>query len=487
MDLRWGSGISLKALVDKENNRVILAESDEDFIDVLFSFLTMPMGTIIRVTRGTLPIVTIGCINNLYGSVYNLDPQRFQTEACKTMLLYPRNAAEDECKRLKLYTDDGDPLKYFLCNNRNCRISGKHLLSHYRNAICSCGERMDFEMPLTKKESTGKVFDARDRGTFLKGLTRFIVTDALEVMAASTEESFSLLNRLQVTDVKAIEERKFHIGLSEVFTLLKYSLVAEATLTTTLLKQNPKPESGQQNFCRGRYARSRVTPTSNTHGEILVKLTVSKSKNKVCYAEANEDFVDLLFSFLAVPLGYIVKEIRNTFGGCIAHLYNSVEKLDAMQCLKSNKHKEMLLSPKLAPDFSYNNHPLSIEQDGHPPYYFESWTISNTKTDALSSKKSSSCNISSMLTVLDPKSHAKDAKSGGFLIGPAKFTITDDLTITPISPVLCLSLLSKLEVALDDVEECIVHVSSEEALKLLVASLDSESALTNVFLRQPHP
>jgi hypothetical protein len=38
--------ISLKASVDKKSNRVVFVESDEFFVDILFSFLTMPMGTI---------------------------------------------------------------------------------------------------------------------------------------------------------------------------------------------------------------------------------------------------------------------------------------------------------------------------------------------------------------------------------------------------------------------------------------------------------
>ncbi|KAK3184630.1 hypothetical protein Dsin_031916 [Dipteronia sinensis] len=98
---------------------------------------------------------------------------------------------------------------------------------------------------------------------------------------------------------------------------------------------------------------------------------VSKSKNIVCFAEASEDFISLLFSFLTVPLGCIVKEMYSgTSKGCITHLYNSVDKLDAKQYLKSSEHKEMLLSPKLAPNFSYDNHPLGIEESKHSPHYF---------------------------------------------------------------------------------------------------------------------
>ncbi|KAL5814682.1 hypothetical protein ACOSQ4_025323 [Xanthoceras sorbifolium] len=447
--------IRLKALVDKEKNRVILAESDEDFIDVLFSFLTMPMGTIIKRTRNVdiPPTVGIGRMNNLYESIANLDEQQFRTEACKSMLLHPRNAAEAECKRLKLKIDDA----------------------------------MNFEIAFSGKESKARVFDARDRGVFLKGLTRFIITDALQVMPASTEASLSLLYELQVTDEKIIEEQSHYIGVDKVLSLLKYSLVAEASLTKTLLKQNPEPELGKEDVCCGsRYAKSRMIPASNMHGGIRVKLTISKSKNIVCYAEASEDFVDLLFSFLTVPLGYTVKEMHNTFGGCITHLYNSVEKLDGEHYLKLCKHKEMLLSPKCAPDFSYKNYPLSIEEDRHPPYYVGLVYRNGKTVDELKSDDTSFTfyGQTSMLTVMDPKSHFKEATSGGFLMGPAKFTVTDNLIITPISPVTCMSLLSKLEVPFNDIKECVVHVGGEEASKLLLASFESESALTNAFLRE---
>ncbi|KAK4856012.1 hypothetical protein QYF36_013261 [Acer negundo] len=264
-------------------------------------------------------------------------------------------------------------------------------------------------------------------------------------MPASVESSHSLLYALQVTDGKIIEERSFYIGVDKILTLLKHSLVEEAPLTKTLLEQNPEPE-----------------------------------------LEASEDFVDLLFSFLTVPLGYIVKKMCNAFGGCISHLYKSVEKLDTEQFLKSCKHKEMLLSPKLAPDFSYET--LSIEEDRHPPYYYESQIIHGVKVGVLKSDKPSTLIEGSLtLTVMDPKSHFKEAKSGGFLMGPSKFTITDNLIVTPISPVSCMSLLNKLEVPLNDVKECVVHVGCEEALKLLQASLVSESALTNAFLREANP
>ncbi|KAI9195276.1 hypothetical protein LWI28_013453 [Acer negundo] len=481
--------INLKALVDKENNRVIFAEADEDFVDVLLSFLTMPMGTIIRLVHSKPPTLGIGCINNLYESVENLDVQQLQTKECKTMLLYPKNAVAAECKRLKINIDE--PLKYFICNRKNCTLFGYKLVSHYKDINCVCGGTIASEIELFEKvQLQERDLDARDNGAFVKGLTRLIISDELEIIPASYKASLSLLSKLGVTDRTTVEECNVNVGVDEVLTLLKCLLLSKMPLTETLLKHNPVPELGRVDFDRGSYVKSRMKkPASNVNRKIRVKLVVSKSKNMVCFAEASEDFVNLLSSFLTVPLGCIAKEMHSgTSKGCITRLYNSVKELDAKLYLKSSKHKEMLLSPKLAPNFSYENHPLGIEENKHPLYYHAEnlsgyKCVTTDKTDISSNKLKVST-----LIVMDPKCGVEQATSGGgFVTRPAKFTVTDNLVITPLSPVACVSLLNKMKVLLSDVEERFVHVGTEEALRLLVASFVSESALTNAFLREPNP
>ena len=83
------SGICLKVLVDKKKNKVVFAECDHDFVDVLFSFLTMPIGTIMRVASIKSLNVGIGCMSNLYKSIENIDVQHFRNQACRIMLLSP--------------------------------------------------------------------------------------------------------------------------------------------------------------------------------------------------------------------------------------------------------------------------------------------------------------------------------------------------------------------------------------------------------------
>ncbi|GMP39385.1 hypothetical protein CsSME_00010244 [Camellia sinensis var. sinensis] len=80
--------ISLKILVDKEKNRVVFAEANKDFVDIIFSFMTIPIGTIIRLIREHLLNGEIGCLNNLYESVENLNEEHQRSEH-KELLLHP--------------------------------------------------------------------------------------------------------------------------------------------------------------------------------------------------------------------------------------------------------------------------------------------------------------------------------------------------------------------------------------------------------------
>jgi hypothetical protein len=79
----------VKLFVDKEKRKVLFAESDKEFVDVLFGFLTMPLGTIVRLLDKQSQM---GCLHEVYKSVEDLSTEYFQTKACKAMLLKPLNA-----------------------------------------------------------------------------------------------------------------------------------------------------------------------------------------------------------------------------------------------------------------------------------------------------------------------------------------------------------------------------------------------------------
>ncbi|BBH04696.1 Protein of unknown function D [Prunus dulcis] len=427
--------IELKVLVNNVSNKVIFVESDGDFIDVLFSFLTIPMGTVIRLSHRSQPL-GIGCMDNIYGSVESFDSQLFRTEECRAMLLRPRNRTEYLLDNLKLKFDDSEPMRY------------------YQKVRCPRCER------LMDTETTLPVSGAEDGEVFVKGPARFIISDDLQVMHPFTSTSSYLVKNLGCTGWNSIEELTVNVGVDEVLKLLMCSLVSKMPLTETLLKHEPLPELSNENVDQEIYVESRMLgdATNEEEEKISIKLIVSKSRKMVCYAEAGEEFVNLLFSFLTLPLGFIVKQMQdNSMKGCIDQLYKSVQDLDE-QCLKSNNHKKMLVSPKLLPGFGYKNHPLGIEE--------ASYRLAVDTTLIHSNKQVKSVEF------IDPKSHPnKDDNALGFLKGPAMFMITDSLNVSPISAILGLSILCELNVPVTDIEVQVAQVGKKEPKAVLLLTI----------------
>ncbi|KAJ4835200.1 hypothetical protein Tsubulata_037003, partial [Turnera subulata] len=146
--------------------------------------------------------------------------------------------------------------------------------------------------------------------------------------------------------------------------------------------------------------------------------------------------------------------------------------------MKSDELKDDLLSPKIPLGFAYENQLLGLEEVDQ--WYYNSRDCrghDTLKTDGV---------VSTCLSIRDPKSHPEggEREGVGFLKEAAMFTVTDDLKITPISPVSSLLLLNKLEVPLSDVGKLTVRIGREEASRLLVAAFLSEHPLTDVFMRR---
>ncbi|KAM5583402.1 hypothetical protein ABKV19_003348 [Rosa sericea] len=244
-------------------------------------------------------------------------------------------------------------------------------------------------------------------------------------------------------------------------------------LSETLLKLKSKPnlsnEYPNQGIC---IEPQTVGSWMNEEGNISLKLMVSKSQKIVCYAEAGEDFVNLLFSFLTVPLGFIIKQIQDSSSslkGSNEQLYKSVQDLDD-EFFKSNYQKEILLNPKLHPGFCYENHLLGIEYGLETSnYYAQYWTgdsfskVVTTDEAFVPSYSSSMPSVTTVPLKLNYCETQYDAvRDQGFLNGPTMFTITDNLITRPISPLFGLSVLNEMMVLFTDIEEQIVQVGKEE-------------------------
>jgi hypothetical protein len=201
--------ISLKVMVDKKRDRVIYAEAGKDFVDVLLSFLTLPLGTIARLVakESNIEAVKFGSINSLYKSVKDLDQKYLWNQTCKEMLLNPRNSMEGYCRKLRLNIDDTEPLKYFYCENLECNSSvkeGKNRLSLFRNQKCGCGNLLISAAGRWSLENG-----------FAKENATFIISDDLYVMPNVFGTVVYLHQKHKITSIEAIVEKTVEISKKE--------------------------------------------------------------------------------------------------------------------------------------------------------------------------------------------------------------------------------------------------------------------------------
>ncbi|KAI9080109.1 hypothetical protein K1719_037925 [Acacia pycnantha] len=441
------SSSPLRLFVDKERNKVVMGEASGDFIDALLSFLTLPLGTIIR-----LRSAEVGCINNLYRSVQNLNTQVFWNGICKKILLCPRNPCEMLCQKLKFNVDDTEPTKYFMC--AYCRLRGdgsEKLLSTFAGVSCSCGKLMDQEVKVSLKFSWEENNNLTGDGVFVRGESIYLIFDDLTVLQSSACNTIHQLVQLGYTDFTKLTEISANVGLNQIMDLLKRALISTSSLTDVFLG----PEAGgsvssftpllaSQNVCWS-------GPSCNN-----LRLIVSKSKNKILYAEAEEDFADFLFSFLSMPLGSTLKLLDGNVNlGSMHNLYKSVKSLNP-SWFGRYRSKCHPFSPLLDLEVAFQNgckkQPLDVRE----------------KSISLETVK-----------LFEPRCADGRREAEGFVRRPSIFAVMDDLRVTPLMSTSSISFLQKLQVPFNDLEEHKVTIHETEALNLLGASLTSKAALTN--------
>ncbi|CAH8269739.1 unnamed protein product [Arabidopsis lyrata] len=464
---------TLRLIVDEEKNKVVLAEACRDFVDVLFSLLTLPMGTIVRLLenhRKSEP-VTVGCFNNLYRSVVEMSRDSFETEACKQMLMYLRSVRDVQCKRLKLNINPTEDIKCFKCP------SYCSLYSNFNTSICSCGNLTNEEIKLENKEKVAGQNQSDANGVFVSGRCSFILTDDLEVAVKSTELVLNKLKSLGCADVSKLGERLLDIGLEEVLTLLECIFSSNAPLTDAFL--NKKSPQGVTKFYKSLSpCLEKKEDETEPEKVVTLKAFVRKQDMKILFIECGEEFVELLLSFLAVPLESVWEISGSSISlGCIGNLCRSFSDL------KANEGTEVSPSTCVLPSF-YNFQmqlPGIITQQ--PPVYYRyrlndyrqvSYGLTTNGNRTTYFRKDRIVRVD----LMDPKSRGINKSTHGFLKKETKFTVLDDLTITSMNSCSTVCLLKNLQSHADDLEVQVVSISNAEALNLLRASLVTSAALS---------
>ncbi|KAH7855571.1 hypothetical protein Vadar_026366 [Vaccinium darrowii] len=203
--------MDLKLFFSKCRNEVLYAESGEDFVDFLFSFLTFPLGSILKLLGGKS---SLGCVDNLYSSVQNLSTNNYlQSEEIERMLLSPKHAPFSACESQLLDIEESVNTQYIVDSCSNCNsfegiFSGPLSLVNPKS---------------TSGETTGG-------GGFVKGPVKFMVTDALAVTLLSPTSITSYLADLNVP-ITDVGKKDVRVGKNEALNLLKMALVSGKALT----------------------------------------------------------------------------------------------------------------------------------------------------------------------------------------------------------------------------------------------------------------
>jgi hypothetical protein len=226
--------IPLRILVDRENNKVVAVEATKDFVDTLFSFLSLPLATIIRLlstnndqqSSSSSSSSFLGSIKNLYESVQNLTPHDVWNPVCKQMLLNPKNPCESLCTKLFLNIDDTEiSSKFFVCDSCN-------KFTTFENLDCTCGKPTNRQPKNLDSEgqvnSDGGSVHASN-GVFVKeNGSMFLVFDDLKIVPSSMVTSMQLLMELGYSDLTQLEEVTHNIGKQEV--MIMFSIVLRPSL-----------------------------------------------------------------------------------------------------------------------------------------------------------------------------------------------------------------------------------------------------------------
>ncbi|CAN1269178.1 hypothetical protein LINPERPRIM_LOCUS13488 [Linum perenne] len=160
--------VTLKLFIDKKTNKVVFAESGKEFVDFLFSFLSLPLGTLIRLLSKDQ---MLGCMGNLYQSVEDLDVTFMQPSTSKNSYLKPTLQQ--------------------LCTTKST------------DAVKNINE-----------------------GGFVKGGVNYLVMDDLEVIPLSSISVVTSLKNLNIQQIGSLEEKVVEIGMDEVTKLLTHLFIS---------------------------------------------------------------------------------------------------------------------------------------------------------------------------------------------------------------------------------------------------------------------
>ena len=170
--------------------------------------------------------------------------------------------------------------------------------------------------------------------------------------------------------------------------------------------------------------------------KMVLKVFIQRSKSKVLYALAEDDFVEFLFTFFVIPLGGVEHLLEGkTCIKAIDNLQRSVADLIGDRYFNSPVMKSKLMKPNLVHGSISEHHLFPLSQEGMNPNKHEKFKFSS---------------------LAFPKGQ------GRYLEGPIAYMVTDDLTVNPVCIHSAISFLREKNIPMSDVKEIEVQVGLKE-------------------------
>nr|GME18698.1 uncharacterized protein LOC109179025 [Ipomoea batatas] len=437
---------SLNLLVDPKCHRVLFAEVENDFVDFLLSLLSMPLGTITNLLSSE---AMIGSIGNIYNSIENIDGAYMLSNQSKIKVLTTRK--------------DKIPARNFYSCQSHRIVSNKYGEKCTR---CSYGMLMTKEIKYVGHDNVCA-------GGYVQGLVIYMVTDDLSTTPMSAITGISVLKKFRASKFDALEERVVEFTIPDVeVDFLEASLKSKEVLSDVFLrKQWPFTVGG----------------TPATGKSIALKLLVDTRADKVLFAEAGKDFVDFLCHLLLLPLGNVIRKLttcvpEKTVVGCIGNVHQSYKNL-AEDYMLPNERKDALLNPDVSKVVC--SVPLLWSTNYGSGYPNGLYACTSRSHEYFTDERGYPCPSCQKPMNVSVESRISDVSNDekGYVKGLARYMVTDDLCITPLSLVSCIPVLNMWSAEHPaKLKGKLVEFGVEEALKLLKACLRSKMALSDVFL-----
>ncbi|KAL1558173.1 hypothetical protein AAHA92_08669 [Salvia divinorum] len=220
-----------------------------------------------------------------------------------------------------------------------------------------------------------------------------------------------------------------------------------------------------------------------SNSKVSMKLLIDSQANRVLFAEAGKDCVDFLFHILSLPVATIISLLNaQELVGSLPNLYKSLEGLNDTYILPDQK-KDTYLKP--TPPLSSLSVPLlalTAADQLHKNFYVCSECTGYVSDDPRAACPACGVLISAAATYVAPPAVEVAAEEGGLVKEVITYMVMDDLTVKPMSTISSITILNKFNIKeVGALEEKVVTLGMDEAVKLLKASLQSKKVLTDVF------